>query len=347
MVGEEFAYNAAVARSLFPLVSCLVALGLGGCADDSGSADDATGTGTGLVTGTSSMTSAGSGATPTTTDSPMTSTVGADSMTDDETGSVTTSQPADSSDSGSTGNGERDFGPERDEFFGDSRCADADVLLCDGFEDGEIDESVWEIVASGGGSVELVTDESARGGQSVHIRANNGRGFLRNSSVFPVNGDRYWGRMFIRVDRFSTEAWAHWTIAEASGEGDGSLIRVGGQYNTNQGENHWGVGSDGGPTGDWTTHDQDRSSDPPEDTWICVEWLHDGATDEAQVFIDAVEHPSLATTSDTHGGNDVAYDLPGFTSVWFGWWQYQSDPTAFDVWIDEIAIDTERMGCKL
>jgi hypothetical protein len=139
-------------------------------------------------------------------------------------------------------------------------------------------------------------------------------------------------------------------MAEAAGEGDGSLIRVGGQYNTNQGQNRWGVGSDGGPTGDWTTHDQDPDgspTEPPEDEWIRLEWLHDGSTDDARFFVDAIEHPSLATTSTMHGGNDVPYDLPSFRSVWFGWWQYQADPVPFEVWIDEIAIDVERMGCKL
>ena len=276
--------------------------------------------------------------------SPGTTSPGATSSMPTEDSSTSAPDP-----SSSTGEEGRDYGPERDEFFGDSRCDEADVLLCDGFEGTEIDPALWEIVANGG-TVQIVADEAARGGGSVHIQVTNGRGFLRNTTVFPVAGDRYWGRMFIRVDRFSTVDWAHWTMAEAAGDGDGSLIRVGGQYNTNQGQNRWGVGSDGGPTGDWTTHDQDPDGspiEPPEDEWICLEWLHDGSTDEALLFVDAIEHPSLATTSTMHGGNYVPYDLPSFTSVWFGWWQYQSDPAPFDVWIDEIAIDVERMGCKL
>src|SRR5207245_4737401 len=47
----------------------------------------------------------------------------------------------------------------------------------------------------------------------------------------------------------------HWTVAEAAGTGNGSLIRVGGQYDGKS--NRFGVGSDGGPTGDWTNLDQD------------------------------------------------------------------------------------------
>jgi hypothetical protein len=314
-----------------------------GCSGDDASPGetDSSGSSGGSSSSASSSTTAGTttaGTGSTSTASTTATTTTATTTTGDETSGGTTGQEG------------RDYGPERDEFFGDSRCDTAGLVLCDGFENAGIDENLWEISASGNNTVEIVADQSARGGQSVHIQTNDGFGRLRNMTSFPIAGNRYWGRMFIRVDRFSTVDWAHWTMAEAAGQGDGSLIRVGGQYNSNQMVNRWGVGSDGGATGDWTTHDQDPDGnpiEPPEDEWICLEWLHDGDTDEGQFFVDAVEHPSLATTSDVHGGNDVPYDLPMFESVWFGWWQYQSDPQPFDVWIDEVAIDTERIGCKL
>jgi hypothetical protein len=68
------------------------------------------------------------------------------------------------------------------------------------------------------------------------------------------------------------------------------------------------------------------------------------------VFWDAVEHPSLATTADHHGGDQgQPYLLPSFDSLWIGWWEYQADPvpSSFDLWIDEVALDGERIGCVL
>lgn len=337
------AYNARVLPSSRSFLSWLTLGILAAC----GSGTEADSTADGMTAASTGNTDSSASGSPGTMTAMTPSTSGSSA---DDTGPTPDPSGDPSSSSDSTGEEGRDLGPERDEFFGESRCDESGLLVCDGFEGGEIDQALWEIAASGGNVVEIVGDQSARGDQSVHIHTNNGFGFLRNLSAFPIESDRYWGRMFIRFDRFSTVAWAHWTIGEGAGEGDGSLIRVGGQYNTNQGVNRWGVGSDGGPTGDWTTHDQDPDGapqEPPEDTWICVEWLQDGSTDEALFFVDAVEHPSLATTSDMHGGNDVPYDLPSFRSVWFGWWQYQSDPQPFDVWIDEIAIDPERMGCKI
>lgn len=251
-----------------------------------------------------------------------------------------------SSDGGSTSGGSTSSGGSGS-FFGDSRC-NGDFLLCDGFEDASIDTAKWTVTQEGTTTLGITTDQAARGAQSVHIQTTNGFGYLKNTSVFPLTQNDYYGRMFLRVARYSTVAWAHWTVAEAAGNGDGSLIRVGGQYKTDASKNRWGIGSDGGPTGDWTTHDTDPDGapqEPPLDTWTCLEWFHGGSSHETKFFTDGVEHPSLATTTDEHGGNAVPYMLPEFTSLWFGWYQYQDDPQAFDVWIDEVAIDDERIGC--
>lgn len=136
------------------------------------------------------------------------------------------------------------------------------------------------------------------------------------------------------------------------GVGDGSKIRIGGQYDTSIGKNRWGVGTDGGPTGDWTRRTTDPGgmpTEPPVDEWTCVEWLHKGSTDETRFYVDGLEHQSLYTTATNHGGLDKTktYNLPEMNSLVLGWQQYQPDADAFDVWIDEVALDTERIGCKL
>jgi hypothetical protein len=47
----------------------------------------------------------------------------------------------------------------------------------------------------------------------------------------------------------------------------------------------------------------------------------------------------------------VKYDVPTFSSVWVGFWNYDQGqtmtPDHFDVWIDEVAFDDERIGCVL
>jgi hypothetical protein len=87
----------------------------------------------------------------------------------------------------------------------------------------------------------------------------------------------------------------------------------------------------------------------PANQWACIEWEYDGAHNETRFWWDGVEHPSMHTTSTLHGGiQSVPYVLPTFTNLKIGWMLYQMpvSPTTFDVWIDEIAIDTTRIGCN-
>ena len=47
----------------------------------------------------------------------------------------------------------------------------------------------------------------------------------------------------------------------------------------------------------------------------------------------------------------VKYELPTIASVWVGFWNYdQGKPTTpdhYDVWVDEFALDSQRIGCDL
>lgn len=246
----------------------------------------------------------------------------------------------------------RDYSSDRDAFFGDSRCDAAGLLLCDDFEAGTIDSATW---STQGAVPTLDTTRAARGSQSLHFATQqNGLSLLRTTSIFPVTDNTYWGRMFVWIDALPIAPdWAHWTIVGADGADVPGEIRVGGQYHTFQQRNLWGVGTDGGATGDWTYLDDDPRGNAvtaPTQAWVCIEWLHDGQNHETRFYWDAIEHPSLATTASEHGGDQGAdYLLPTFDSVWVGWWLYQGgpDPDHYDVWIDEVALDTIRIGCVL
>ena len=233
---------------------------------------------------------------------------------------------------------------------GASLCSDGEFLLCDGFEGSAFDSALWSLQKSGSNVIELTTDDAARGGQSVHMHIAGSYGKLVHRASFPVAGNHYFGRMFFKAARFSTVDWAHWTVGEAAGTGDGSLVRVGGQYATDLRANRFGVGSDGGPTGDWTLHDEDpngRPAEPPVGEWMCLEWEHDGSKNETHLWVNDKAHPSLDTTSSEHGGTKgTEFILPEVTSFWFGFWQYQADPEPFDVWIDEVVLDDAPIGCQ-
>lgn len=261
--------------------------------------------------------------------------------------------PRDSaSDAGDGSANGRDFSTDRAQFFGSSRCAQAGVQLCEDFESGSLNKTIWTVE----GTPPVIDGmQHARGNSALHItQPGNGLSYIKETKTFPEMNDTYWGRIFVffRSLPATPLTYAHWTFIAASGTGVSGEIRVSGQLQN--GGNFFGVGTDNrvddAGTGDWTNSDRDPPNEPvavPLNQWLCIEWLHKGDTNETRFYWDGVEHPSLSTSAAIHGGNTNPFLLPQFTSVWIGWQEYQTTTESFELWIDEIAIDSARIGCVL
>jgi hypothetical protein len=240
----------------------------------------------------------------------------------------------------------RSYSVDPGTFFGTPRCASLGAQLCDDFEAATLDAQ-W----TASGAVSLDTAEKARGNKSLHLHiVGQNWATITETRTFPEMKNHFFGRLFFRATAIPTTnpSAAHWTLVAGSGNGT-SEIREGGIVGK------WGTGTDNqgaGGTGDWTNADNDPAGNPkpvPSNTWACIEWEYDGANNETRFWWDGVEHPSMHTTSTLHGGTQsVPYLLPQFTNVKIGWMLYQApvNPTTFDIWIDEIAIDAQRIGCN-
>jgi hypothetical protein len=225
-------------------------------------------------------------------------------------------------------------------------CSSA--LFCETFEslmDGTAQRTAtWEPVTSNG---TLTLDGMhARGARALHVRTmGNGRAYIQTTSFAPPNNS-FFGRTYLWVDAFPTAPnYAHYTLVEAAGTGAGLIRIVGGQFISGQGA-MWGVGSDGGPTGDWTNWKPSAPSEAGK--WLCMEWEVASAQNTVRIWIDGVAKPDLTVSTTMHGGTQVDFVFPTFNKIWFGWWLYQTGPTPnqFDVWFDDIALATTRIGCQ-
>lgn len=247
-----------------------------------------------------------------------------------------------------SGDGGRDLSTNRALFFGPSRCATAGVLFCEDFESGALNTATWTTV---GTAPTVDSVQSARGSKALHIvKSGDGASYIREKKTFPALKNTYFGRAFFWFESMPAAplTYAHWTILAATGTNVAGEIRVGGQFQN--GMNRFGVGTDNRGatgTGDWTNSDGDPPGAVPLKQWICVEWMHKGDTNETRFYWDAKEHPSLYTSSTKHGGNTNPYILPTFDTLWIGWDEYQTTTEKFELFVDEIAIDKERIGCVL
>ena len=242
---------------------------------------------------------------------------------------------------------------DRGAFFGEPHCSG--FAFCEDFESGTIDPMRWSTAGT-----RPVIDETqhARGKKALHISVTGKLGsYLVTKVPFPAATNRYWGRVFVRFGQLPVPttgdggvSYSHWNLVAATGTGVAGEIRVGGQLQ--RGKNLFGVGTDnrGEPmgTGDWTTSDDDPKGSPravPVAEWMCLEWLHAGDANETHFYWDAVEHPSMATTPSKHGGNTNPFILPEFTQLAIGWAQYSEVTEPFELWLDEIVVDANRVGC--
>ncbi|KAF4409130.1 hypothetical protein [Streptomyces lycii] len=228
-------------------------------------------------------------------------------------------------------------------------CTDASLLFCEDFsllEPGDAHSPEWSADTENG---TLTVEEGADTGKHLRIRTEgNGKAFLTVTDLAPP-GNSFWGRVRLRVDAFPTAPdWAHWTLVEATGEGPGYIRPLGGQFVPTAGDggtNLWGVGADGGPTGDWTSWQETVPAEAG--VWSCVEWEMDDSDNRISVWIDGEAKPELTVDTDDHGGADTDFLFPEFDTVKIGWQLYQGDPTpsSYDVLMDDIALSADRVGC--
>ena len=45
--------------------------------------------------------------------------------------------------------------------------------------------------------------------------------------------------------------------------------------------------------------------------------------------------------------DDLGFTTNAWQNLWFGWAEYQPATQTFEMWIDEIAVDSSRIGCVL
>lgn len=226
-------------------------------------------------------------------------------------------------------------------------CAKPGTLFCENFDRlplGGASSLDWGIDTRNG-TLTVERRATGQGGKVLHVRTlDNGRAFLRvDDLAVPPGG--FYGRMRLRVGAFpAAPDWAHFTLVEATGAGSAEVVRpVGGQYVPTVRRALWGIGADGGPTGDWTAWTE--SAPATAGTWQCVEWRLDPVTNSVTTWFDG--DTALTATEQAHGGNQVPFILPAVDTVKIGWQLYQGGtaPAGFDLWIDDIALSSRRVGC--
>ncbi len=227
-------------------------------------------------------------------------------------------------------------------------CVQSD-LFCDDFDSyalGAATSPKWSTDTSNG--TLAIDDSRARSGRALKVHTDgNGRALIKISGLAPPNNS-YFGRINAWFTAFPTAPnYAHYTVVEAAGTGNSTLVRpIGGQFIAETGNKKmWGVGSFGGPTGDWTRWKETAPSEAQK--WVCLEWEMSAPDNTVRIWIDGVAKPDMTVSTKNHDGVGADFVFPKVSTVTVGWWLYQAGPTPaqYDLWIDDVALRTSRVGC--
>ncbi|EDM73706.1 hypothetical protein PPSIR1_16830 [Plesiocystis pacifica SIR-1] len=249
-----------------------------------------------------------------------------------------------------------------DEAAGSGSCPVA-ALVCEDFEGQPLGQAPGAPWTPEGEGTALVDDQRAFGGRhSLRLETTagwDGRALLglSDAALFPTT------HLFGRARLYLTEAspdGVHWTMVQASGpteaEGvwDGPFtaeLRYGGQHQQRLMANYDTPGTydtpPAGPASDCWQHSQTVM---PQGQWTCMEWEFDAETDTMRLWFDgaAIEDLTVGTMGEgcvNPGTAEVWYYPDSFEAMHIGWVDYQNTGGSRELWIDDVALGTERMGC--
>lgn len=236
------------------------------------------------------------------------------------------------------------------------------AVFSDDFESANLG-SIW----GEAGDVQLTSERAASGSRSVKFVADDGK-YNRNYITLDLNGtevqDEMYGRMMIWVDRPDQGNGGDFTFIQAEGfpkpsvgapsdtmvmyryrvDGRDRNGTVLGNYDT------WVDSNNDGQT-EWLTDCWDHSNTQlPRETWSCVEWYFDSATNEMQFWLNGNEISEIHMQSMGEGCIDNRqqgiWEAPAkFDRVHVGIEQYHNGVEARTVYVDDVVVDTRKVGC--
>jgi hypothetical protein len=223
-------------------------------------------------------------------------------------------------------------------------CVTEGTELCDDFESGSLDPSRWQINKPSSSALVSVDQEHARSGSyAVHFKVVAGEqstAQITENVTFPAADDALYARAYAYFSPgipLDNEVGVHMGFIQASGDNEYGRVRSAlGSIGDQQ---FLGYSIYFGPPfeefGPWSELKVAPTS------WLCLELFVSGSgglVAERRIWVDDVELEEQHNTYD--GQKPPAFDL-----IAFGIWQYHPTPTLTDVWMDDIRVSSQRIGC--
>ncbi|MCU1282963.1 MAG: hypothetical protein JWM53_6509 [bacterium] len=212
-----------------------------------------------------------------------------------------------------------------------SRCATAGVPFCDGFETASLN-SHWPGVVAVNGSASVDPTRAYRGASSLHLHQNalaaNATSDVEINETQSFPATHLWIRAFVFVPNvFASD--------------DADIVFIEQNVNPYQGI-LLGLQGTSLHTSNTIAGPRKTSTTPmPRNQWVCLEWdVQLGATGSTALTVEGVAAGNLGGTQNlasTPAAGQLGLSLIATAPA--------GGIAARDVWIDEVIVDTQPIGC--
>jgi hypothetical protein len=232
-------------------------------------------------------------------------------------------------------------------FAGEPRCQG--FAVCESFETTELGTlpSGFTLAGYGNRQVGVSASRALRGARALELQIpaqGAVTAWLTRKNLGEL-GATHFGRAFFRVESPAPTEFVHFDLVEGSGPfaGHNNSVRYA-STGTGAGtkQSNWSFIYNVQPSGDGAGpefgSEGDRSAHARVDDWMCLEWSFDASEQVAQYYLDGAAIDYLRIEGERA-------EIPVFDSLAVGFGKYQNTG-AFLVYIDEVALDGERIGCN-
>jgi hypothetical protein len=239
-------------------------------------------------------------------------------------------------------------------------CANNAYPVCIDFESGKLDTG-WTLGSnnSAGTSAKVETTRAAHGQYALHLTGfHMGTSTLIHTAELGSIKDVMWGRYYLYMDPGAPTG--HGGMVRAFDQAK-DWYELGFEYNSFLGNWHPATPN----PGNWIEKAMRSHDTIPQKKWACVEFLFDGAKpDVAQIWYDGVQVTYYSVISYCTNGSgpaagcdvtlgkasqfktfDIGAEFYHGVSLDPKMWAGDGPPTITDAFIDDIALDTKRVGC--
>jgi len=225
-------------------------------------------------------------------------------------------------------------------------------VFTEDFESGKINPAVWDTRTQGVATIAVQQDQAAHGKYALQVHypemAPASYAFIINPHLPESVKTHFFGRAYVKISAAIPPSHTVLTLAGGPDWPLSKFEEIGMQKATFQPSYQENKSARGQGRGEDVRH----AEAPPFDKWFLLEWEFNDKPSTLTIWVDGQLSHMIQGDQKTDfaefkwpKGSDTVNDLVGgFVEAGFGARVWGAVPQAFDVFYDDIAIGTSRLG---